>query len=350
MSLTRENYRQYDAINASRLCTLDRNPSKVEEKEDWSDGLAFGDLVDLMCFEPQKVDEEYYVNDADRDPSSTAKDLADYLLDHDDTELRVENGDIITKTTKKGVPTDLNLDEAIDIAKSAVGSSTNFRKYGGVGYLKSQIESQNKKVVSQELYQKARSAMMTLKTHDFTRNYFKDNRSHIEIQFQVPILWSPSYFTSDLDERRAKSLLDIVILDHKNETVLPVDLKTTGSSVFTFESKMTKWRYYIQGTYYYDAMRYRVNHHGVINEYDVLPFEFVVISRQNLNNPLVYTMTEQDLDAGRNGGKLSYNGREVRGWIELMKDLKWHQENNKWNYSREIYENDGKIELDMFES
>ena len=190
---------------------------------------------------------------------------------------------------------------------------------------------------------------MTLKTHEFTRDYFKDNRSHIEIQFQVPILWDPSFYDDSLDGK-AKSLLDIVILDHKNETVLPVDLKTTGSSVFTFESKMTKWRYYIQGAYYYDAINWRVDNHDEISDYQVLPFEFVVISRQNLNNPLVYTMTEQDLDAGRNGGELSYNGREVRGWIELMKDLKWHQENNKWNYSREIYENDGKIELDMFKS
>jgi hypothetical protein len=111
---------------------------------------------------------------------------------------------------------------------------------------------------------------------------------------------------------------------------------------------MTKWRYYLQAAYYYDGLNWRIKNHDEVDDYQMLPFEFVVISSKNLHNPLVYQTTENDLSVGRNGGKLSYNDREVRGWIQLIKDLKWHERNNKWSYPREVYESEGKVELDIF--
>lgn len=340
----RETYRDYDAINYSKLSQLAKNPSQVDEDKDWHDGMAFGSLVDLMCFEPNKVEEEFYVNDADREPSSTAKDLADWILDNKDVQID-DHGVCVKKGGNRyGLPI------LLDDAEEAIGSSTSFEKYGGVEYLKSQIESQDKKVVSRDLYDKARNAMRTLKTHEFTRNYFKDPRSHIEIQHQVPILWDPSYYELTLDFAKSKSLLDTVIIDHYHKIVKPVDLKTTSSSVFRFPQKVNKWGYYLQAAYYHDALKYKVDHHDGISDYDVLPtFDFVVISSKNLNSPLIWTATENDLKVGREGGVLSFNDREVRGWIQLIKDLKWHEKHNKWNYPREVYENNGKVELDVFE-
>jgi len=341
MEMNRENYREYDAINFSKLGQLDRNPSKVDEEKDWHDGMAFGSLVDLMCFEPDKVEEEFYVNDADREPSSTAKDLADWILDS--YNLHINN-----KGEVKSVDGD-SLGPMIHSAEDAVESSTSFHKYGGESYLKAQIESEDKNVVSPELYQNAKRAHRTLKSHQFTRKYFRNPDRNVEIQFQVPILWDPSYYDDEL-KWMAKSPLDIVIFDHEEKTVKPVDLKTTSSSVFMFERKMTKWRYYLQAAYYYDGLNWRIQNHDEVDDYEMLPFEFVVISSKNLQSPLVYQTTENDLSVGRDGGKLSYNDREVRGWIQLIKDLKWHERNDKWDYPREVYENDGKIELDIFNS
>lgn len=340
----RENYRDYDAVNVSKLSQLDRNPSKVDKEKDFHDGMAFGSLVDLMCFEPDKVEEEFYVNEADRDPSGTAKELADWIFENKDN-LKVWNKNIYNGTNNSNLS---DLETLLKQAEEAVGSSTNFEKYGGVDYLKAQIESQDKYVVSEELYKKARQAKMTLFTHDFTSDYFNDNRSHIEIQHQVPLLWDPSYYDDELD-CQAKSLLDTVIFDHRNKTVRPVDLKTTSSSVHLFERKMKKWGYYLQASYYTDGLYWIIQNHDEINDYEVLPFEFKVISSKSLNHPLVYTCTQNDLLCGREGGVLSYGNREVKGWVQLIKDLNWHEKHQKWDYSREVYENNGKVELDIFE-
>lgn len=341
MEMNRENYREYDAINFSKLGQLDRNPSKVDEEKDFHDGMAFGSLVDLMCFEPDKVEEEFYVNDADRSPSKTAKKLADWILENKNVGIDDHGIHCIENNTRFG------LSSMLTDASDAIGSSTDFDRYGGIEYLESQIKSQDKKVVSEELYSNARQATRTLKTHEFTRRYFRNPDRNVEIQFQVPILWDPSYYDDELD-CRAKSLLDIVILDHKNKTVKPVDLKTTSSSVHLFERKMKKWGYYLQAPYYTDGLYWTVQNHDDINDYEVLPFEFVVISSKSLNHPLVYECTSNDLLCGREGGVLSYGNREVKGWIQLIKDLKWHERNDKWDYPREVYESEGKVELDIF--
>jgi hypothetical protein len=350
MEMNRENYREYDAINFSKLGQLDRNPSKVDEEKDWHDGMAFGSLVDLMCFEPDEVEEKFYVNNADREPSSTAKELADWIVENKD-DLLVDANDEIKQLKSSTVGTSRNeeysLSSLLTDAVDAIGSSTDFDRYGGIEYLKAQIESKDKNVVSPELYENAKRAHRTLKSHEFTRKYFRNPDRNVEIQFQVPILWDPSYYDDEL-KWMAKSLLDIVIFDHEEKTVKPVDLKTTSSSVFMFEQKMTKWRYYLQAAYYYDGLSWRIKNHDEVDDYEMLPFEFVVISSKNLHNPLVYQTTENDLSVGRNGGKLSYNDRKVRGWIQLIKDLKWHERNNKWDYPREVYESNGKVELDIF--
>jgi hypothetical protein len=336
IDINRENYREYDAINYSMLSQLDKNPSGVQDEDrEWTDGMAFGTLVDYMCFEPSKVQEEFYVSEADREPSKTAKKLADWMLNRYD--LHVDsNGDVGPDP----------LDDLLEEAEEAVGSSTSFERYGGVDYLKEQIESQDKHIINPDLYNKARDATITLKTHPFTKHYFISTNK--EVQFQVPIVWDPSEWDDDI-KWMAKSLLDIVLIDHEEGTVTPVDLKTTSRSVYKFPNAFLRWRYYLQASYYWHGLYQRVKSHDEISDYVVKPFEFVVISQKDVQHPLVYTTTENTLLKGRDGGHLERWNTDVRGWTQLIKDLKWHEKEGKWNYSREIYENNGQIELDVFQ-
>ncbi len=337
MQINRENYREYDAINYSMLSQLDKNPSGVQDDDrPWSDGMAFGTLVDYMCFEPRKVQEEFYVSEADREPSKTAKSLADWILNEYD--LHVDSEGNIGPNP---------LDNLLEEAEEAVGSSTSFERYGGVDYLKEQIESKDKKVVEPDLYNKARDATMTLKTHPFTRGYFTSTNK--EVQFQVPIVWDPSEYDDDI-KWMAKSLLDIVLIDHEEQTVTPVDLKTTSRSIYKFPNEFLRWRYYLQASYYWHGLYQRVNNNDKISDYIMKPFEFVVISQKDVYHPLVYPTTENTLQKGKDGGHLERWNTDVRGWIQLIKDLKWHEREGKWNYSREIYENNGKVELSVFDS
>lgn len=347
--ITNDNYREYDAINYSLLSQLDRNPSGVNKDVVETEGMIFGTLVDMMCFEPNRVKDTFYVSDADREPSKTAKLLADYILENNtnfDT-ISIDTDSVVLAQTDN-FDNVANLSDLLEEAKEALGKSTSFEKYGGVEYLREQLLSKDKYVISQEEYNRARQAMMTLKTHPFTKKYFHTNDPNIDIHFQVPILWEPSEWDDEI-KWQSKSLLDILIINHDKKTVTPVDLKTTSSSPYRFESSLIKWRYYLQASYYWYATLQSVKEDEDLKDYDVMPFEFVVISKKALQHPFVFTTNYRLLECGKDGGHIKRWDTDVRGWRQLIKDLKWHEKEDKWDYPREVYENNGKQELDIFE-
>ena len=343
MEFNRETYREYDAINYSKLSTLQKNPSDVvDDRDTWNDGMAFGSIVDILCFEPELFDKQFYVSSANREPSGTAKKLADWILENV-TGLKIGSlGSVISEEWQNQ---SWGLSDLLDKAEEAVGSSTNFQKYGGLDYLKEQIESKNKHVVSQELVLKAKAARNTLLTHKFTKKYFTEQDNTYELKFQVPILWSLK--DHGIDEL-GKCLLDIVLIDHEEKKVYPIDLKTTSRSALGFESQVLKWSYYLQASYYYYAMKFVAEKDKSYTDYTVQPFKFIVLSQKDINRPYIYNTTEEELVCGKDGGYINRWDTEVRGWKQLIKDLQWHIKNNKWNYSREVYENNGEVELNIF--
>lgn len=64
-------------------------------------------------------------------------------------------------------------------------------------------------------------------SNPFTREYFINDYSHIELIHQFPI-----YFK--LEDMDCKALLDGVKIDHENKTVTPFDLKTTSKNSWDF--------------------------------------------------------------------------------------------------------------------
>lgn len=348
--INRENYRAYNAINYSQLARLDKNPSSVvEDREVWNDGMAFGDLVDLMLFDASKIEEQYYVSKADRKPSGTAKLLADWILENYDIRHVDKNmsGETVLMCHDEWI--EVLLSKALDLAKDEVGKSTSFKKYGGLSYLKEQVHSRDKTVVTKELYDKATKAKITLSTHDFTSGYFRNSSRHVDLKFQYPILWDASEWDDEI-KWPSKSLLDILIVNHDKKVLVPVDLKTTSRSARFFESSIIKWRYYLQASYYFHAAEYlTLDEDSEYYGYDVWPFRFIVLDQSNLDTPYVYNCSKEMMAKGRDGGVIKRYDNEVRGWIQLIKDLKWHERNNKWEYPRDIYMSNGVKELNIFE-
>jgi hypothetical protein len=60
-------------------------------------------------------------------------------------------------------------------------------------------------------------------------------------------------------------------------------------------------------------------------------------------NPLIYAMTRESWIAAVNG--FEYKGREYPGVKQIIEDLKWAIENNKWNISRENSINNGVVNI-----
>jgi len=60
-------------------------------------------------------------------------------------------------------------------------------------------------------------------------------------------------------------------------------------------------------------------------------------------NPLIYAMSDVNMQDALNG--FEHKGREYPGVLQLIEDLKWALENDKWNISQENYLSNGIVKL-----
>lgn len=355
--VTEENYRDYPAINQSMLGSLREHPSLVLQQQQDTEYSIFGSLVDDMAFNWNKVDEKYHMQDAPS-LSSTIEDILDDLFDYFDGNFdHVEDKALESKVH--------DLAEQYGYGQSW-NDDTVIRKVlkeGGVEYLSDKIDAEGKTVVDKDTYKEARNIVMALKQDDYVSKYFVKNSElpdQIDIFHQLPIIFRiPGH-----EFPYCKALLDICIVNHKSQTIYPVDLKTSSTHIGDFRRKFKKFGYYIQAAWYTDAVRAwgeepEINSKSLsmmgavgpkteIDGYDVANFRFIVVSRKTPTKPVSFIASNNDLKVGRHGG-VTKTGEEIRGYRELFEDLKWHVRNEEWDHPREFYEPPkGTMKLDVF--
>lgn len=335
-------YRQYPAVNYSLLKKLSDHPAKVLSEDDtWNDGMLLGDLVDLMCFDREAL-KERYVSSTNSKPTASLLQLADAVFKE-----ACDHGITVERCAE-------NIESAARLARH-LGLWSNIKKEDTLinkfdtdifwDYLQFKFDNVGKYVVDSDTYFKATQLAQTLKTHEFTKDYFSSNEDHIEIQFQVPYVFEVYINDESTDKRikvECKALLDILIIDHKNKTVKPVDLKTMHEDTSRFKSTFFYRGYYLQAAHYWLAA-----HENRPKDYAVLPFEFVVISTQDgFPNPLVWKTTQSTYRFGLFGGTTS-KGYDHKGIYQLIEEYLWHHNNNLWAYPYEIYKSKGNVNLEL---
>lgn len=336
-----KDYRESSGLNYSLLSSLNRHPSTVDLDKDVTPSLSMGKLIDILCFTPKTFKDEFYTSNVEH-PSDNIKNIIDIIIERDDC------------------PNDLNSISNVEEFERLIYLTANTQEYGknwkpetvvnkvrdkGESYFLDKLSSKGKIIVSPEDLSKAEEAALCLMSHPFTKNYFNEPPSHIEILYQVGMFFDieiPVDINKTL-RTKGKALIDILIINHKTKTVFPIDLKTIGTYTSFFPKDFIKWNYYLQAAFY----SYGISQIKEFEDYNVANFKFIVISTQDRSRPVIYTCTDRDLDVGHNGTTSLYGSR-IKGWKELVKEYFWHKKNDKWDYTYEIYENNGHIKLDVF--
>lgn len=315
--ITFDNYREYPAINYSKLSALDKSPMSLnKEDKDYSDAMKMGDALDTLITGGEKEFKNKFTVDNIKKPTSSLLLLADSIIEIAVTSEIVPDEEMIENTrVSLGLWSNM-------VDKEKIKDKWDNKLFNN--YVDYCIKNKDKIFLSEEELNCIYEAKEVLFTHEFTKDYFIGSED-VEIKFQVPLLFN-------YKDKLYKSLLDIVKLDHKNKKVYPCDLKFTSDGVWNFPNKILKWRYDIQSSMYY---------HSIINEYkdsdySIEPFRFIVVSSVNPTIPMVYN-AKNLIDMGRDGKTLK-NGKKVKGWEQLSEELIWHQENDMWEYKKEIYD------------
>lgn len=322
----------------------DRQAQGIQENSEDTKYFLLGSAVDCMLTSTDFL-EEFHVSSLENRPSDNVRNIIN---------------SVFSMAIQKG-----NDREFINFKSEILEACNNFEYYPNwkdetrinkilenYQYWNDLVLSEGKKVLSAEEYLTVRNIVASIKNHKFTREYFRKAGSELEIVYQLPIFFN--HKTLD-----CKALLDIVIFNHSDKTIQPIDIKTTSGRTVHFPTSFRKYRYDIQAAWYTLALEYYKNNNIFYSDYKVLPFKFIVESTTDIGRPLVFTCSKEALYTGRYGIEESIQTRLIfpnetiangnkalkyKGFEELLDEL-LKLRTTDFKYSSDILEVNGDVEL-----
>lgn len=304
----------------------------IEDEE--SKAATTGRLVETLLMEPELFDEKFHLSTCMTTPTGLMLDFVEALYKHT-VEATAEDG-TITRSFEdmcKDAYVDSGFKIKIDaVLNKFIGSEAEI-------YYKEirEVRAKNLTVVTTKEIENAEKIVLELRTNDVTANIVNltnDVEYSVHNQLQVE-----GY---EVFDHQFKSMMDKVIVNHKEKTVQVYDLKCTWSVENFYSEYYLYRRAYIQGFLYHKAAETWASEVGY-GDYKILYPKFIVCDSTNYMNPLVYAMSDENMQDALNG--FDYKGREYPGVAQLIDDLKWALENDKWNMSRENYLSNGVVKL-----
>lgn len=340
---TENNYRAkaIDSSSSLKDFSLDRKKyyrkyilgEEVEDKD--TQAATTGRVVETLLMEPHLFDEKFYMSACAEAPSA----------------LMLAFVNALYKFTKEATDENGNVTRSFeDISKDAYAESGFKIKYEAVI---SKFVGSDAEIYYNEIRKVRTQNLTVITTEDVTNaeKIVEELRNNPVTKDVVNLVNSPRYTVHNqlqvegyvLDGHEFKSMMDKVVIDHQEKTVQVYDLKCTWSVENFLEEYYLYRRAYIQALLYYKAAIHFMNNTEDIRGYRVEPPRFIVCDSTNYYNPLIYTLSDKDLEDAYNG--FTHKNREYTGVATLIKDLKWALENNIWNISRENSIKNGLVNI-----
>lgn len=343
-SKTEANYRAIylDSSSSLKDFSMDRRKyhkkyvmnEEVAEKENLAANM--GRIVETLLMEPEEFDSRFYLSSLSSVPTGLMLEFVEslYRFTIDATD---EKGNITRDFAS--LAQDAYVESGFKIKFEAV--LTKFMGSDAEIYYKEirEIRSKGLTVVTIQDVANAEKIVNELKNNPVTSgviNLVNSARYTIKNQIQIE-----GYV---VDNHQFKSMMDKVVIDHNERTIQIYDLKCTWSVENFLEEYYLYRRSYIQAYLYWKAGISLINDtDSECYGYIVMYPKFIVCDSTNYMNPLIYELNDNDIDDAYFG--FEHKGRKYVGVKQLIEDLKWAQENDVWNISRENSINNGVVKL-----
>lgn len=315
-------YRNDNALSYSTLARFERDGfNKLNNLFDRviTPSLTFGSIVDaLITGTIQEFEDNFYIISDLGDISETQKSIVAALFDaHNDAKSlnSITNEEILDACKKFSYGNNWR-----DITK------INLIRTNGVQYFKALRESAGKTTITMDEYLLAKKCVDSLKESDTTKFFFFDNPFD-ETSDYIERLYQLKFKGEDTESHIPyRCMLDLIIVDHKNKTIQPVDLKTSSHFEYEFPESFLQWGYQIQARLYYRILEQNVRKDPYFKDFKILDYKFIVINKANLV-PLVWDFgrTKMIGNLQLQGGKSQKNfvlrdpyviGYELSGYLK----------------------------------
>ena len=326
-------YRTIDKLNQSLLKKILKSPQaylrakeKYKEEDDdvTPEHYIFGNAVDHLATEDIEFTDKFYIMG-----DSPISDTVRKIVNHVWSEVMVND-----------------LDDAYESIVRACG----YEKWGqswkeetrvekiikqGNEYFQSLRQSVGKTIISHTDHGKAVICHASMIADPYISKYLCPNSNQQLLKKKV--------IEFEYRDIEFKCELDLVFIDHDRKIITPIDVKTIGTSVYSFPYNFWKYRYDFQAAVYTYAIHAAMS--DLIDKgYKVDLFKFIVCEKESYNKPMIYTTNNDILNIGMNGGT-SPNGTSYEGFEQAIERYKYHMEKDNWDYSMEYYES-GEMSLE----
>ena len=303
-NVTEEEYRADPALSYSTLSRFDRegfaNIDKLFDKQE-TPSLLLGSIVDTILTDGEDEFNNRFIVAEYPSISDTIIQIVKELFN-----------------TYKDTCSNINLisnDAIINIA-AQYNYQNNWKpetrakviKEKGFEYYNLLFISQDKTLVSQDMYNDALRMVDALRTSEATKWYFADNNPfepEIERYYQLK-------FKATLHDVDYRIMADLIICDYKNKELILCDLKTTGHPEYEFASSFLTWNYSFQARLYARVIAENIKNDPYFKDFKLSNYRFIVVNKTTLT-PLVwefpYTFTTGDIRL-----------ETKNGYIKILKD------------------------------
>jgi hypothetical protein len=306
----------------------------IEEKD--TQAIVIGKLVEVLLLEADTFDSKFYMSAISSAPTGLMLEFTEAL--YRITKEATNNEGEVTRSFED-ISRDAYVESGFKIKYEAV--INKFENSDAEIYYNEirQVRAKNLIVVTANDVTNAERIVEELKTNFVTKdiiNLVDSKRWEVKKQFQIE-----GY---QLQEHLFKSMIDLIIIDHEEKTITPWDLKCVWNVEGFYEDYYLYRRAYIQAYLYYMACIYftLINSEKYV-EYKVLPTKFIVCDSINYYNPLIYTLSMDDMTDAVKG--FEYKGRKYPGIYSIIEDLKFALDQNIWNISRENFLSKGIVNI-----
>jgi len=319
-------YNKIKAVNAHSLEWFDYSPSKFireyenkysviqREEEESADFYTMGSAIHNKILEPASFDSNFVVLNTTKNKSSNqedfCRDVARSIKAFSDFDLDSRLSEIYAKHYKTATKKNLSRDAL---------ALFNEKK----DYIYRLNSDDKRSVLTTSQYSTVTSCINAVQNHkqyDAIFNTLGDVQAFNEYAI-----------VTDANGLLVKGKIDRFIIDFAKKIITLVEVKTTSSSVYSFRESFDKYNYLRQLAFYTMLIFKFMQEH----------FKVVTIEEYGLDCIFVIVSTGE-------GSECRYarvSALEVLEYMTTLKhrleELKWHFDNDLWDYSRSYYVGDG---------
>jgi len=325
----RRRTKQYktDLITNSALTWFQISPRYYQKKmleqsqEDSTSYFELGSQIHMNILEPKLFSQSFAYVDYETPANKQQEGFCVSYLTYNSSQIDMDEDLKLTQAYKDNYSaTGKSPEKIIEIAKDMYIK------------LKSYIEfleksKKYKVVLNKTTWDLIKDTKQAVKQHSKASELLFVDKTISKNEFQIEWEYPKKFNDTSL---KCRSTLDRFVLDEENKKILLIYVKNT-SNLAEFIESFDKYSYYRQLAFYWMAIHEEFKDKYNLNEYKVESY-IVAIQTRGLVECKVFSISETDLD---------------KGWKEiskLMEKLSWHIKEDKWDYSKEYYENNG-IEL-----